>query len=257
MPAVPPAGYRREAFASLPSTNTTAFARAHAGAASGLWVTAAEQTAGRGRRGRRWHGGTGNLAASLLLIDPAPPAIVATVSFAAGVALHQAAIDLTGPAAVERLRLKWPNDLLLDRLKVAGIAVEGDKLAAGNFAVVIGIGVNCRSHPDGGTIHPASDFAARGLPLEAEDLFERLAARMAEELTRWDHGGNFAATRQAWLARSLGVGEPIRVNLADRTIDGRFDTLDEAGRLVVTRRDGGRELISAGDVFFGGTHEHA
>jgi hypothetical protein len=155
MPGDLPAGYRREAFSSLPSTNTAAFQCAKADAASGLWITAAEQTAGRGRRGRAWHGGPGNLAASLLLIDPAPPAIVATVSFAAGVALHQAVIDLTGPAAAERLKLKWPNDLLLDRLKVAGIAVEGDKLVSGKLAVVIGIGVNCRSHPDGGTVHPA------------------------------------------------------------------------------------------------------
>jgi len=252
MPADLPAGYRREAFASLPSTNSTAFVRARAGAPSGLWITAAEQTAGRGRRGRAWQGGPGNVAASLLLIDPAPPAIVATVSFAAGVALHQAVIDLTGPAAAERLKLKWPNDLLLDRLKVAGIAVEGDKLADGRFTVVVGIGVNCRSHPDSGTVHRASDFAARGLPIEAEELFERLAIRMAEEVVRWQRGSNFAATRQAWLGRSLGLGEPIRVNLAERTIDGSFDTLDEEGRLVITRNDGAREQISAGDVFFGG-----
>jgi BirA family transcriptional regulator, biotin operon repressor / biotin---[acetyl-CoA-carboxylase] ligase len=252
MPSALPAGYRREAFASLPSTNSVAFASAQSGAATGLWVTAAEQTAGRGRRGRPWQSGPGNLAASLLLVDPAPPAIVATISFVAGVALHQAVVDLIGPAVADRLKLKWPNDLLLDRLKVAGISVEGDKLAAGRLAVVIGIGVNCRSHPEDGTIHPASDFAARGLPVEAEGLFERLAARTAEELSRWDRGGNFAAIRKAWLARSCGLGEPVRVNLTIRTIDGRFDTLDEEGRLVVTRNDGARELISAGDVFFGG-----
>jgi BirA family transcriptional regulator, biotin operon repressor / biotin---[acetyl-CoA-carboxylase] ligase len=251
MPTALPAGYRREAFASLPSTNGAALAGARSGAASGLWVTAAEQTAGRGRRGRPWQSGPGNLAASLLLVDPAPPATVATISFVAGVALHQAVVDLAGPAAADRLKLKWPNDLLLDRLKVAGISVEGDKLVTGKLALVIGIGVNCRSHPENGTTHPASDFAARGLPVEAEALFERLAARLAEELMRWDQGSNFAKIRGAWLVRSLGLGEPIRVNLTARTIDGRFDTLDEEGRLVVTRNDGARELITAGDVFFG------
>jgi len=251
MPPALPAGFRREAFASLPSTNSAALASARSGAASGLWVTAAEQTAGRGRRGRPWQSGRGNLAASLLLVDPAPPATVATISFVAGVALHQAVVDLAGPAAADRLKLKWPNDLLLDRLKVAGISVEGDKLASGELAVVIGVGVNCRSHPESGTTHPASDLAARGLSVEAEALFERLAAGMAEELLGWDRGNNFAATRSAWLARSLGLGEPIRVNLTARTIDGRFDTLDAEGRLVVTRSDGARELITAGDVFFG------
>jgi BirA family biotin operon repressor/biotin-[acetyl-CoA-carboxylase] ligase len=251
MPTALPAGYRREAFASLPSTNTAAFDRARAGAGSGLWVTAGEQTAGRGRRGRPWQSALGNLAASLLLVDPAPAATVATISFVAGVALHGAALDLAGPAAADRLKLKWPNDLLLDRMKVAGISVEGDRLEGGRLAVVIGIGVNCRSHPALGTIHPASDFAERGLPVEAEILFERLAVHMADELSRWDRGSNFAATRRAWLARSLGLGEPIRVNLMARTILGHFDSLDEEGRLVLTRNDGARETISAGDVFFG------
>lgn len=247
-----PNGFRREAHSSLPSTNTAAIEAAAAGASSGLWVTAEEQTAGRGRRGRSWFTGRGNLAASLLLIDPAPPAIAATISFVAGVAVHQSVVDIAGAAIADRLRLKWPNDLLLDRLKVAGIAVEGDRLKSGAFAVVIGVGVNCVTHPDAGTIHPASDFAARGVPLESEALFRRLAVRMAEEIARWERGANFRAVREAWLARSAGLGEPIRVNLAERVIDGRFETLDDDGRLVLIRSDGASETISAGDVFFGG-----
>jgi BirA family biotin operon repressor/biotin-[acetyl-CoA-carboxylase] ligase len=246
-----PSGYRRQAFESLPSTNGQAFAAARAGEPDLLWVTADEQTAGRGRRGRPWTTGGGNLAASLLLIDPAPAAIAATVSFVAGIALHQAVVEIAGPATADRLALKWPNDLLLDRLKVAGILVEGEKLADGRLVVVVGMGVNCRSHPQAATNYPASDFAARGVPLEAEALFGRLARRMAEEIARWDRGRGFAAIRAAWLARSLGIGDPIRVNLTDRTIDGRFDTLDETGRLVLTRPDGARETVSAGDVFFG------
>ena len=246
-----PAGYRRDAFKSLPSTNNEAFSRARTGEPGDLWITAEEQTAGRGRRGRAWVSAAGNLAASLLLLEPAPPETVATISFVAGVALHQAVIDLAGPAVVDRLKLKWPNDLLCDHLKVAGISVEGDKLPTGKSAVVIGIGVNCRSHPATGTIHPASDFAACGVAIAVEALFARLALRMAEEILRWDCGANFAAIRSAWLARSIGLGEPIRVNLSGRTIDGRFDTLDETGRLVLTLSDGARETISAGDVFFG------
>jgi BirA family biotin operon repressor/biotin-[acetyl-CoA-carboxylase] ligase len=246
-----PAGYRRQAHKTLPSTNAHAFAAARAGEPGGLWVTAEEQTAGRGRRGRPWFSGEGNLAASLMLLDPAPPGTVATVSFVAGVALHQAVIDVAGPAVAERLRLKWPNDLLLDRLKVAGIAVEGDKPAAGPLTVVIGLGVNCRAHPESGTIHPASDFAACGVPVDREILFGRLAIRLAGEIGRWDRGENFAAIRAAWLARSAGLGEPIRVNLPERVIDGRFESLDEDGRLVLTRLDGARETVSAGDVFFG------
>ena len=223
------------------------------GAAGGLWVTAGEQTAGRGRRGRAWTTGAGNLAASLMLIDPAPRAVAPTVSFVAAVALHQAVVDLGGPAAAERLALKWPNDLLLDRTKVAGILVEGEGLASGAFAVVIGIGVNCVSHPDVTEGQAAGDFRERGLPVEAEALFARLAVRMDEELSRWDRGRGFADVRTAWLARAAGVGEPIRVNLAGGAVAGRFEALDEAGRLVLAREDGERQLIGAGDVFLSAT----
>ncbi|MEJ0012936.1 MAG: biotin--[acetyl-CoA-carboxylase] ligase [Bauldia sp.] len=244
-----PAGFRHEAHDTLPSTSAEAFAKARAGDAGNLWITAGEQSAGRGRRGRSWSTDRGNLAASLLLIDPAPAAVAATVSFVAGVALHQAVIDVAGPALADRLALKWPNDLLLDREKVSGILIEGEKLATG-FAVVVGIGVNCVAHPEITGAYPATDFAARGIAVEADALFAALAVRMASELARWDRGAGFAQTRSAWLARSGGLGEAIRVNLADRTVDGRFADLDDAGRLILLRADGRRETISAGDVFF-------
>lgn len=249
-PAALPSGFRRIAHDALPSTQSEALANARAGDAGGLWITAGVQTAGKGRRGRAWSTEPGNLAASLLLIDPAPPAVAATLSFVAGVALHQAAVETVGPAAAERLALKWPNDLLLDRYKVAGILVEGEKLADGRFAVVMGFGVNCTSHPEIDGPIPASDFSARGLPLDAEALFAALARSIAAEFNRWDRGDGFATVRSAWLARSLGIGEPIRVNLEGRSVDGRFEDLDPAGRLVLLRPDGARETFSAGDVFF-------
>ena len=197
--------------------------------------------------------GAGNLAASLMLLDPAPRAVAATLSFVAAVALHQAMVDVAGPAAAERLALKWPNDVLLDRAKVAGILIEGEGLASGTFAVVIGIGVNCVSHPELTDGQAAGDFGARGLPVDAETLFARLAVRMDEELRLWDRGRGFAEVRQAWLARAAGVGEPIRVNLATGAVTGRFEALDEDGRLVLLRDDGRRQSIGAGDVFLSAT----
>lgn len=246
-----PAGFRREAHVALASTNAEAFARARAGKAGPLWITAETQTAGRGRRGRSWASPPGNLFASLLILDPAPPAVAAAVSFAAGVALHQAVVDIAGPPVVDRLALKWPNDLLLDRRKVAGILVEGENLPDGRFAVVVGIGVNCGAHPEIEGAFPATDFAAAGIPVDAEALFGRLAARIAEELTRWDRGAGFAEIRAAWLARAGGLGEPIRVNLPERALEGRFEALDDQGRLVLALPDGRREAIAAGDVYFG------
>jgi BirA family biotin operon repressor/biotin-[acetyl-CoA-carboxylase] ligase len=245
-----PAGYRRVEYDDLPSTSQTALGLISSGDPGEVWVTAGRQTMGRGRRGRRWSTEAGNLAASLALVDPADPEIAATLSFAAGVALHQAVVTVLGPATADRLALKWPNDLLLDRHKIAGILIEGEVLPTGKFGVVMGIGVNCVSHPELDNAFPASDLTARGLPVTADHLFGALADCMAGEIRRWDRGSGFAATRKAWLARAIGIGEPIVVRLADRSVEGQFHALDDDGRLILRHDDGRREKFTAGDVFF-------
>jgi BirA family biotin operon repressor/biotin-[acetyl-CoA-carboxylase] ligase len=148
-----------------------------------------------------------------------------------------------------RLALKWPNDLLLDGGKAAGILVEGENLAGGRRAVAIGVGVNCVSHPDVEGLLPAVDFAGHGIAVDAEALFAALAAAMDRALAVWDRGQGFAAIRTAWLARAAGLGAPVRVNLEGRSAEGRFEALDEAGRLVLAMADGRREAFGAGDVF--------
>ena len=245
-----PSGYRRRAFETLPSTSAEALALARTGEPGGLWITAGEQSRGRGRRGRAWTTGHGNLAASLLLIDPSPVPVSATLSFVAGIAVHQAVADVGGATLAERLSLKWPNDLLLDGAKVAGILIEGERLQDGRFAVVVGIGVNCVSHPDIDGPVPASDLLSRGIPVEAEALFGRIATHMAAEVARWNRGAGFPAIRSAWLARCTGIGSAIRVSLPDRVVDGRFADLDADGRLILVQSDGTREVVTAGDVFF-------
>jgi BirA family biotin operon repressor/biotin-[acetyl-CoA-carboxylase] ligase len=250
MAAALPTGYRRRAFDELPSTSSAALAAARRGEGGGLWITAAAQTAGRGRRGRPWSTERGNLAASLLLLDPAPPALAPTLSFVAAVALHAAVTEVAGRSVGGRLVLKWPNDLLLDGMKVAGVLLEGERLPSGREAVVIGIGVNCVHHPDIGGAIAATDFAARGIAVNAEALFQSLAERMADTVATWDRGAGFAAIRDAWLHHAAGIGGSIRVNLNDRAVEGRFEAIDESGRLVLRRADGRRETFSAGDVFF-------
>ena len=106
---------------------------------------AREQTAGRGRRGNAWSSPPGNLYATLLLTDPAPPESAPQLSFAAVLALHDA-VATCAPALRAALALKWPNDLLRGGKKLAGILIESERIADG-LAVAIGIGVNCESHP--------------------------------------------------------------------------------------------------------------
>ena len=228
---------------TLGSTNAEALARARAGATGPLWITARTQTAGRGRRGRTWLSEPGNLYASLLLTDPAPPERAAQLSFVAALAAHDA-IAACAPALVARLALKWPNDILLDAAKVAGILIEAE--GARPLMVAVGIGINCRHHP-AATEFPATDLAAAGADVAVEALFAALSGAMVERLRQWREG--FGETRAAWLARVGGLGAELTARLGARELTGRFETLDEAGRLLLRLPDGSRETIAAGEVF--------
>jgi BirA family biotin operon repressor/biotin-[acetyl-CoA-carboxylase] ligase len=240
-------GARLVSLDDVGSTNAEAFARARAGERGPLWITAQRQTAGRGRRGRTWVSEPGNLYASVLLTDPAPPQRAAELSLVAALALHDALAErsaILGP----RLTLKWPNDVLCDGAKLAGILVEGEALPGGPLAVVIGIGINCAHHP-ADTAYPATNLAEAGALVMPESLAPVLIAAMARRLAEWDRGENFAAIRAAWLKRAAGLGAPARVRLPEREVDGIAETLDEAGRLVLRLADGSRERIAAGEMF--------
>jgi BirA family biotin operon repressor/biotin-[acetyl-CoA-carboxylase] ligase len=232
---------------TVSSTNADALTRAAAGERGPLWIVAREQSAGRGRRGREWASPPGNLYASLLLTDAAPASLVAGICFVAALGLHDALLDTAHGVAPDRLRLKWPNDLLLDGKKLAGILVEGTSVEGRN-AIVLGFGVNCRVHPSNAA-YPATDLAAAGNAVAPGALLRALGSRMSERIEEWVRGENFAAIRSAWLARATGIGSEVEARLADRTIPGTFETLDASGALILARRDGGRETIAAADVF--------
>src|SRR5258705_13449048 len=123
-PRASAAGVRLVAYAVLGSTNTEALCLASRGERGPVGVTAERQTAGRGRRGRTWISQPGNLYASLLLTAPAPAEHWPQLSFVAALAIHDAVVAVAGDLAA-RLAIKWPNDLLLDGAKFAGILIEG------------------------------------------------------------------------------------------------------------------------------------
>lgn len=236
------------AFETVNSTNETALERARDGDMGPLWVVARRQSAGRGRRGRTWVSEPGNLYASLLLTDPAPGSAIPGICFVGALALHDALLNTAHGLAPAQLKLKWPNDLLLDGRKLAGVLVEGMTAVGGPTTTVVGFGVNCTHHP-ANVEYPATDLAAAGYTVPVETLFEALGIAMGERLKEWDRGENFVSIRAAWLARAAGIGEAIEARLANRTVAGIFETIDAAGALVLRHRDGTRETIAAGDVF--------
>jgi BirA family biotin operon repressor/biotin-[acetyl-CoA-carboxylase] ligase len=244
-PRASAAGVRLIAHEVLISTNAEALALAGRGERGPLWVTAGHQTGGRGRRGRTWVSERGNLFASLLLTDTAPPEHWPELAFVAALAIHDAVADVA-PSLRQQLFIKWPNDLLLAGKKFSGILNEGQ--AGERGAVVVGIGVNCVSHP-AETDYPATDLAAAGAVVTAESLFMMLSAKMLGRLAQWNAGEHFSTIRADWLARAAGRGELLRLRLAeDQELVGRFEDVDDAGRLVLSLPDGGRKTIAAGDV---------
>jgi BirA family biotin operon repressor/biotin-[acetyl-CoA-carboxylase] ligase len=226
---------------TIGSTNAEALMLARNGERGPLWVTAKRQTAGRGRRGRAWVSEPGNLYATLLLTNASPPDRAAELSFVAALALHDAIAGRV-PELAKRLALKWPNDGLIDDCKFAGILIEGE-----SNAVAIGIGVNCAHHP-AGTAFPATDLAAAGVRAAPVNVFAELSAAMTARLAQWDRGSGFAAIRDEWLKRAFGLGKAIRVTLPEGEREGRFEGIDEAGRMQLRRTDGSVETITAGDV---------
>lgn len=232
----------------IDSTNDEAKRLVQAGEAGPLWVVAARQTKGRGRLGRSWTSLEGNLHASLVLSGFGPARLAPQLGFVAGVATISALERTTGAAA--RLALKWPNDVLLDGGKLAGVLLEGASLPAatsGELACIIGIGVNCAHAPEG-VPAPVSALSVLSSAPTAAELFAELSDAMVETLELWAAGAGFPVLRERWLSHAAGLARNIRVRLAKESVEGRFDSIDASGRLVLATPDGER-IIEAGDVF--------
>jgi len=241
-----PEGFHLRHYASVGSTNDAAKMLARAGAPDRTLVWADEQTAGRGRRGRFWLSPPGNLSLSLVLRPECPAARAAQLGFVAALGLGDALTPLAGPAL--QLRYKWPNDLLADGKKLAGILLESEMSASDRVDfVVVGIGVNIVAAP-GDVEFPATSLIAQGVAgVTPEAVLEGFTRHFADWARRWRDEG-FAPVRAAWLMAASGLGEAIRVRLDRGTLFGRFRDLDEDGALVLDAAEGSRR-IAAGDVF--------
>jgi BirA family biotin operon repressor/biotin-[acetyl-CoA-carboxylase] ligase len=245
-PRLPP-GYRLLCYDSIGSTNDEAKLRARDGAEEGTLVWALEQTAGRGRRGRAWSSPQGNFYLSLILRPDCPIGSAAQLGFVAALAVG-GALRATLPR-VERLAYKWPNDVLIDGRKIAGVLLESETVAPEKLSfVVVGVGVNLTASPQG-TEFPASSIMEEGLgEVMPEVVLEGFAAHFRSWNMRWRAEG-FAPVRAAWLAAAaIARGESIRVRLESRTLCGRFLDLDHEGNLLLDCA-GECRRIAAGEVF--------
>jgi len=234
-------------FVEIDSTNEEARRLALAGVGGPLWLVADRQTKGRGRRGRNWQSPEGNLAATLLLRPARPTAQCAQLSFVAALG----ASDVVGHCAPRaEVKVKWPNDILADEKKIAGILLESaSKDGAQLDWLAIGFGINLAS-PPWDTEFPATSIAGLGekppVPLVALDS---LAASWSKWYEVWFERG-FEPIRDAWLARAARLGAGIRARVADIEVVGMFEGIDADGALNLRESTGRMRRISAGEVFF-------
>jgi len=213
------------------------------------WVVVDQQTVGRGRQGRVWSSPVGNLYASLALIDPCEIRYSPQIGFVAGLAAHQALSSLAGFGS--RLKLKWPNDLLLDGAKLSGQLLEG-RNHNGHLFLVVGIGINLAHHPDD-TPYPAIDLALSGVHLDVEMVLKALCDAFDRLLSVWDRGQGFARIRQLWLDHAAYLDKAIEIRTERGVLRGRFAGLDAEGRLLLQPDTQGQEqglkTIEAGDFY--------
>jgi BirA family transcriptional regulator, biotin operon repressor / biotin---[acetyl-CoA-carboxylase] ligase len=240
----------RHALPSVDSTNAYGL-RLAADLAGPAWFVARKQTAGRGRRARVWASPPGNFHGTLVMAMRDAPARVALRSFVAALALRDAFVGVTG--LPDAFALKWPNDVLLNGAKVAGILLESAGSKDGVSQLAVGFGVNLIAAPapdmlEPGALPAVSVLAETGLRVTPEAFLDHLAPAFA----RWDAvlaADGFAPVRAAWLSHAARLGLPVRARMMHEVHEGTFDSIDPAGNLVLITA-AGRMTIPAADVFF-------
>ena len=248
-PHLPPA-YRLVALDRVDSSNDEAKRLAEAGAEDGTLVWVREQLQGRGRRGRSWASPPGNLYLSLVLRPECTAAEAAQLGFVAALGIGDG-VGSVAPPMVE-VQYKWPNDVLFNRRKGAGILLESRMSPAGGLEwLVLGLGVNVASFPeDAGFAATSLRFEGAPPDVDEVDLLEAFARHFLTWVNRWLEDG-FGPIRETWMHHAQGLGEPIEVHLPGETLSGTFRDLDESGALLLEQPDGQVRSVAAGDVHFG------
>ena len=248
-PASWPAGHDKIVLDNTDSTLSEAQRRFAGGVTRPTWILALMQTAARGRRGRAWSMPPGNFATTLILPTSDRPDQMALRSFIASLALHDACTAATG--RTEGFALKWPNDVLLNGGKLAGILLESlnDR---GRVAASIGIGVNLASAPGAADVETRAlrpvaltETGALTTPEEFLDLLAPAFARYEAQFTTY----GFAPIRTEWLNRASHLGDVITARTGTDESTGTFETIDDTGRLILGTAQG-RKAIAAADIFF-------
>lgn len=245
IPILPP-GYRLIPYGVVSSTMDEAKALAAAGAQEGTLIWAQAQSAGRGRQGRVWKSEPGNLYLSLILRPHCLLSKAPEIGFVTSLALYEAIKEFLPES---RLILKWPNDLLVENRKIAGIILEAMPSVSGRVdGLILGIGVNISHHPPDDQVRfPATCLAKeQSKSIDTLSVMERVIQAFYKYLQVWRSDG-FTCILEAWQKRTYPYGTRVS---AGRFSEGKFVGLSETGELLLELDDGKRQSLTAGDAYF-------
>ena len=212
------------------------------GAGEGTLILTDDQTVGRGRRGNTWLSTPGNLYMSIILRSKVSLKDAGQLSFLSAVALVDTLTDVVGDTVA--IQQKWPNDVLIEGQKCAGILLEAEAEGSKTDWVVLGMGVNLADSPEG-----AASIAQYTDAPTPRDFIDRFEPHFTALYENWQKAG-FQAVRDKWMSKARSLNEQISVRLPKEELSGIFRGIDEAGQLCL-EHDGKITKVASGDVFFG------
>ncbi len=236
----------------LDSTNEEAKRHADNGGTHGAVVWAHQQTSGKGRMGREWVSPDGNLYVSALLQPTCSLAERTQLAFLTAVSMLDTLEPILGKAG--EVSCKWPNDILLDGKKIGGILLESFQ-TTNDFGrtqewIVVGLGLNIMHHPESGMRYPATSLKAAGIELiSAKIVLSRFVYNFIMRYDAWQEFG-FSPIRECWEKAAFGMGEMVDVQVGDESISGIYESIDDAGCLMLRVNDEKVIPINASDVTF-------
>lgn len=249
-----PRGYRLAVLEIVDSTNAVARQLSERGPSDRIVIWAKAQAAGRGRARRVWKSPPGNLYLSTILVPSVPLSRAYEISFLASVALVDCLLSLLPDTA--EVRVKWPNDVLINRAKVAGILVETEGDGAGGLShAILGVGLNLASAPEIEN-YPTTSVSEHGVDVVPADVLPRLIQLLETWRTRWETEGR-AVVLDAWRRHLYGLGAPVRVTVGSEAIEGTLDGVDAFGAAEIREPSGRLRRVTAGDMLIASNHDPA
>jgi BirA family transcriptional regulator, biotin operon repressor / biotin---[acetyl-CoA-carboxylase] ligase len=232
-----PEGHRVIHFERIDSTNSEARRLVESGERGPLWIWADEQTIGRGRLGHTWISEPGNLYVTCLFQTWAPEVSAVQISFVAAIAVYEMVSKLVPGGG---FLLKWPNDVLKGGAKFCGLLSE--IVGANPTQIALGCGINLAHAP----VLANYPVTCLGQKFKPQSVLSAFALEFWSWLEIWDEGRGFPAIRNAWLQRTVAVGQQVTLG----GVAGTFDGLGVDGALLVQLDDGRQKSIYAGEVNF-------